>query len=75
MECLLDAFGGASGAEEIDMEEKAHITAARRNRAIETGASHGGARPCLTIILDAVGRAVIGTVVTGADAPQELLPA
>lgn len=57
------------------MEEEAHITAARRNRAIETGASHGDAAPRLTIVLDAFSRAVIGTIVTDADAPQGLLPA
>lgn len=57
------------------MEEEAHTTAARRDRAVETGASHGDAKPRLIVILDAFSRVVIGTIVTGADAPHRLLPA
>lgn len=57
------------------MEEEADITAARNGRIIVTGASHRGAKPCVTFLIDAYSHAVLGTVVTGAGTPKDFPPA
>lgn len=57
------------------MEEEADITAARNDRIIVTGASHRGAKPYVTFLIDSYSHAVLGTVVTGAGTPKDFPPA